>query len=180
MKGMKKMKGMRNCILATAISLALASAASAQSKPDFSGTWTMDAAHSSSAGGGRGGARGAGGGMGGGLGMGPPPAELRIKQDAKSLKIDQKGAPVSTLVYRLDGVEAKGKWPAPGGATRPATFRSEWKDGRLVTMIVTKSAKGEAVSFQDVRYIDSEGFLIAEISISGQENLRRTAYKRKK
>ena len=176
------MKDMRDLRAAAAVTIAILIAtgnARAQSNPDFSGTWAMDAAHSSSVGGGRGGAKGPGAGMGGGLGLGPPPATLKIKQDAKTLRIDQAGAVVGTLTYRLDGAEAKGKWPAQGGATRAATFHSEWKGGRLVTTITTKGAKGEPVTFQDVRYLDADGLLVTEISIVGQENLRRTAYRKK-
>jgi hypothetical protein len=161
------------------IILTPAAAAAAQNRPDFSGTWTIEAGRGAASGGGGGGGRGSGNSSGGGLGMGPSPTELRITQNASSLTIDQRGGRVSKVVYRLDGADAKGQMPAPGNSTRPATFKSVWKDSRLVTTIATRAEGGGQVTYQEVRYLDADGFLIVEMSIPGQGNARRTVYKKK-
>jgi len=156
----------------------LAAVVGAQQRPDFSGTWTIEAGRGSAAGGGAGGGRGAGNSMGGGLGMGPSPTELRIVQAARSLTIDHRGGRVAKVVYRLDGAEAKGQVTAPGNSTRPATFRSTWTGDRLVTSIITRGEQGGSVAMQEMRHLD-DGFLVVEVSITGQPNARRTVYRRK-
>jgi hypothetical protein len=105
---------------------------SAQAKPDFSGTWVMDAAKSDppqqmggggggGMGGGRGGMGGGRGGMGGGV-AGP----VVISQSEAELKI-QRGD--QTFVYKLDGSESTN--PGMGGAQ--TSSRTRWDGVRLVT-----------------------------------------------
>ena len=162
-----------------AVAAMLAMSSDVQQRPDFSGTWTIEAGRGSAAGGGAGGGRGAGNSMGGGLGMGPSPTELRITQDATTLTINQRGGRVSKVVYRLDGAEAKGQMPAPGNSTRPATFRSTWTGDHLVTSIVTRGEQGGSLAMEEVRFLDKDGFLVVEVSIPGQANARRTVYRKK-
>src|SRR5438128_1392250 len=118
---------------ALAALVALPAAGWAQAKPDFSGTWTMDAAKSDPApargGGGGGGQRGGGGGGGAAAGGGAPGGggggarggggggrggggggaamTLTIKQTAATLTIDSAmGQGTQTAVYKLDGSES--------------------------------------------------------------------------
>jgi hypothetical protein len=79
---------------------ALVTQTNAPATPDFSGTWKIDPARGTSNGGGRGGGRG----TGGGLGLGPSADELMIRQDAKTLSIDERrGTDVAHVLYGLDG-----------------------------------------------------------------------------
>src|SRR5690349_3601280 len=67
--------------------LAVATMAFAQAKPDFSGTWTPDQP-AATAGGGAPGGGGGGQGGGGGRGMGGP---MTVKQSATELTIERQG-----------------------------------------------------------------------------------------
>jgi hypothetical protein len=85
------MKRARIGFLAAAV-LAVATMAFAQAKPDFSGTWTPEAAPDAAAG---------GGGRGGG---GP----MTVKQTATELSVESQGrGGPQTRVYKLDGSESK-------------------------------------------------------------------------
>jgi hypothetical protein len=162
-----------------ALATALASPVANQATPDFSGTWVIEPGLAGATGGGGGGGRGGGNSVGGGLGMGPSPSELVITQDASTLTINQRGGRVSRVVYRLNGSETKGQMPAPGNTTRAATFRSLWKESRLVTTIVTRAEQGGSVTLEEQRYLDPKGQMVVEYSIPGQANSRRTVYKKK-
>jgi hypothetical protein len=125
--------------LAAAFGLALIASAwtSAQSRPDFSGTWVLDKAKSQL--GPQGGGRGAGPGRGGGL---PTATEMVIKQTATEMTVDNvtpdsyafSGNPVPAVdgVFRfsqkflLDGKEFPANCP-PCDAKGTAT----WQDGKL-------------------------------------------------
>jgi hypothetical protein len=116
--------------------LAVASLAFAQSKPDFSGTWTPDTAAMPAppAGGGAPPAGGGGGMGGGGRGMMGP---MTVKQTADSLSVEREGRNgKTTTVYKLDGSETD---VAMGQATAKAT--AKWDGSKLV--ITTKSDMGE-------------------------------------
>ena len=167
---------MAKLVVFWAMAAAMAATTSGQARADFSGTWVLEPALGSGTGGGAGGGRGGGNSRGGGLGMGPSPTGLVIAQDATSLTISQTGSRVSKVVYRLDGTETKGLMPAPDNSTRPATFRSVWKDARLVTTIVTRREQGSDIRLEEVRYLNPKGYLVVEISIPGQPNARRTVY----
>jgi hypothetical protein len=87
--------------------------ASAQRRPDFSGTWQIDLDRS----------------------KGASPANARvdiivIKQDTKTMTIEQKGVP--TVVYHLDGTPVKNIRLGRGGE---ATFTSAWDGDKLVTTV---------------------------------------------
>jgi hypothetical protein len=99
--------------IAFAAVLAVPALTWAQTKADFSGTWTFDEAKSdpAPARGGGGGGGGAPGGGGGGRGMGGGTAtKLVIKQTATDLTVEStlpNGA--QTAVYKLDGSESVNK-----------------------------------------------------------------------
>ena len=149
--------------------------ARAQTRPDFSGTWTFDAARSSVFGGGRGdpGARGQrtgpGGGQGGGTGLGAPAERLTIRQDADTLAIDQQFADRSiALTYRLDGKPAANTLMMGRGRAVPdAAYTSTWRDSRLRTIIRARLPGRGATfdaEFEEVRYLDRDGRMVIETS----------------
>jgi hypothetical protein len=96
-------------VLSTAAMLVFAAGVFAQGKPNFSGTWTVDAEKTAAAnpnmGGGGGGGRG-GGGRGGGGGA------MTIAQDAT--RTTQAGE--TTMTYKLDGSDSKNTVAGRGGA----------------------------------------------------------------
>ncbi len=160
-------------VLAIAI-VCLAFGGQARERPDFAGVWTLDVRQSGASGGGTGGGRGAGTGRGGGMGLGPAATQLTITQDDTTLTIQPRGGPVSKIVYRLDGKETAGAWPA-GPTTRRASFRSAWKDGRLVTLITTESN----LTYEETISLDERGLLVVAVNIQGQANARVSVYRRK-
>ncbi len=85
---------MKKMVLFVAVmALAMAGQSLAQAHPDFSGTWTLDAAKSDQMGGGR---------MGGGA-----PAPMTVKQTATELTQEvTRGGRTMTTVYKLDGSES--------------------------------------------------------------------------
>src|SRR5689334_9015547 len=113
--------------------LAVATMAFAQAKPDFSGTWTPDQPAAAPGGGAPGGAPGGGGG-GGGRGMGGP---MTVKQSATELTIERQGRNGSmTQTYKLDGTPSKIQM---GQMEAEAT--AKWDGNKLV--ITTKTEQGE-------------------------------------
>jgi hypothetical protein len=121
---------------------AVAAVAFAQTKPDFSGSWTLDADASQTAappaGGAPAGAPGGGGGGGGRGGGGP----MTVKQTATELTVERAGrgggAPVAT-VYKLDGT--------PSTVTMgqgQATVSAKW-DGSKLVINTKRDMNGTAV-----------------------------------
>ncbi len=121
------MKLARVGIIAAAV-LAVATMACAQ-KPDFSGTWTLDAEASGAPAGGGGGGGGGGRGGGGGLGMGGT-----VKQTADTLT--DRARPWATtrspLTYKLDGTESKNTMMGRGGQPMESVSTAKWDGGKLI------------------------------------------------
>ena len=108
--------------------LAVATLAFAQAKPDFSGTWTPEPAAGAPAGG------GAPGGGGGGRGMAGP---MTVKQSATELTVERTtGRGPMTQTYKLDGSESKIQM-----GQMEATATAKWDGNKLV--ITTKTEQGE-------------------------------------
>jgi hypothetical protein len=114
------MKLARTGLIAAAI-LAVSSVAFAQ-KPDFSGTWTPDAAAAPAA------PAGGGGGQRGG-GMGGP---MTVKQTATELTIERTmGENKTTATYKLDGTESVNKMMGRGGEVETKST-AKWDGSKLV------------------------------------------------
>jgi hypothetical protein len=109
--------------ITAALVLALAVSGYAQ-KPDFSGTWTLDAEASGMTGG------------GGGRGMMAGP--MTVKQTDDTLSIERQGRNGNTMTqsYKLDGTETEINM---GRMSGKAT--AKWEDNKLV--ITTKTDMGE-------------------------------------
>ena len=122
------------------LSLALAAAlvvpfiAQAQAKPDFSGTWTLDAAKSDPAPAGRGG-RGGGGGAAG---------PVTIKQSATEITIGMN-------TYKLDGSETEIQ--GRGGVQKA---KATW-DGAKLVITTNIDARGAAITTKAVRSLSTDG-----------------------
>src|SRR5437867_11035907 len=118
-------------------------AARAQGKPDFSGTWTMDAAKSDPAPQGRG-----GGGGGGG--------SVTIKQTATELAVTSEGRQgPQTMTYKLDGSESTNQVMGRGGA-QTVKSKAKW-DGSSLVIDTTRDMNGTTVTTKEVRRLDSGG-----------------------
>lgn len=115
----------RLCLLLMVLALAYPIGTWAQAKPDFSGTWTLDAARSDApvGRGGGGAGRGGGGGMGGLV-------TLTIKQTPSELTIEtMRGQNTQTATYKLDGSESTN----PSGRGGEAKSKTHWEGATLVT-----------------------------------------------
>jgi hypothetical protein len=95
-------------IVAVAALVALPTAARAQAKPNFSGSWTWNQGRSPGAPGPARGARGGGGGGGGRGGAGAVPESLTITQTATQITIERAmaGGALTSAIYNLDGSES--------------------------------------------------------------------------
>src|ERR1051326_5595180 len=111
------MKRIAMLFLATAIVIPFT--ARAQSKPDFSGTWTMDAAKSDPAPQGRG-----GGGGGGG------PVTIKTTGTELAVTSEGRGGP-QTMTYKLDGSESTNQVMGRGGA-QEVKSKAKWDGSSLV------------------------------------------------
>ena len=118
--------------------------ARAQTKADFSGTWTLDTAKSDPPPQGRGGGGGGGGGT------------QTIKQTANELSItsEGRGGP-QTLVYKLDGSESTNQVMGRGGA-QTVKSTAKW-DGSSLVIETTRDFNGTAITTKEVRRLDSGG-----------------------
>ena len=136
----------RVMVLAVAAAVVLPFAARAQSKPDFSGTWTMDTAKSDPAPQRRGG--GGGGGGGGGT--------LTIKQTGTELAITTEGRQgPQTMTYKLDGSESSNQVMGRGGA-QSVKSTAKW-DGSSLVIETTRDFQGISITTKEVRRLDTGG-----------------------
>ena len=142
---MKRMTAMAS---AAAVVL-MAAGVLAQAKPNFAGTWTMDApaaaaapAAGAPAGGGGGGRGGGGRGGGGGWGM-----EITVTQTAAALNVKgMQGQNPLDLTYKLDGSESKNMAAGRGGAAPTEQIsKAVWTGSTLVitTAVTTQAGAGE-------------------------------------
>jgi hypothetical protein len=127
-------------ILSTAITVLALIAPSAgqdpKDKPNFTGTWALDAARSVSA-----------------QSEDPAgPVTLVIKQTDSELSIEtRRGERSETLVYNLDGSETK-KPPQDNG---PFAWRARWKGPKLVTE-THRSVNRTTVSLEEVLSLNAK------------------------
>jgi hypothetical protein len=115
----------------------------AQAKPNFAGTWVMDAPAAPAAGAPAPGAGGGGGGRGGGRGGGGWGMEITIVQDATTLTVNgMQGGNATKSVYKLDGSESKNMVAGrQGGDPTEQVSKAVWAGNTLV--ITTTTPNGE-------------------------------------
>jgi hypothetical protein len=147
---------MRHVLPALIVAVVVPFTASAQSRPDFSGTWTQDAAKSDPASQGRGGGSHA------------------LKQTATEIAVTiaGRGGP-ETSIYRLDGAEMFNKTQSPEG---PLTVKgaARW-DGASLVIETTREIRGMTITTKEVRTLDPTGteMTIEAITRSPQGEIRR-------
>jgi hypothetical protein len=150
-----------------------AAAVLAQAKPNFAGTWTVDAektaaANPAPAGGGGGGGRGGGrGGM-----QGP----MTVKQDATTLSTERQGqnGPMTTT-YTLDG-KPQTVTQGQGEATVTAKI-----DGATIVIETTRDMGNGPSTTKQVWSMEGEWLVIAQTSPGrqgGEPTTRKTYYKK--
>src|SRR5438874_3241599 len=150
-------------LLILMLALGLPAATWAQSKPDFSGTWTFDAEKSDPPPQRQ---RGGGGGGGGGGGRGPA-GPITIKQSATELSITSEGRQgPQTLTYKLDGSVSTN--PGRGGMEVKST--AKW-DGSTLVIETAQDMGGTPVTIVAKRRLDNGGkSMIVETTTTGGPN----------
>jgi hypothetical protein len=122
-------------VLAVAVPRALA-----QTRPDFTGTWSMDLARSDSA------------------AQTEPigPTTVTIEQSLTELKVSiARDGKSATIVYRLDGAPAA----IPGG-----TATSHWDGSTLVTETV-RTIQGQTVTVNETRRLNGDEMLVDSVLV---------------
>ena len=128
-------------LLAAVAAVILPFVGHAQSKPDFSGTWTLDTAKSDPPPAGRG---------GGGA------ATLTIKQTGTELSVMSEGRQgPQTLTYKLDGSESKNEQMGRGGA-QTIVSKAKW-DGASLVIDTTRDIQGMSITTHEVRKLGGGG-----------------------
>jgi hypothetical protein len=137
--------------------------ARAQSKPDFSGTWTLDTAKSDPAPQGRG-----GGGMGAG--------SVTIKQTVTELAITSEGRQgPQTMTYKLDGSESSNEVMGRGGA-QTVKSKAKW-DGASLVVETTRDFNGMSITTKEVRRLDGKDLIVEVTAQTPQgEQKRKMVY----
>ena len=151
----------RTAILALAAAIVIPFSARAQSKPDFSGTWTMDAAKSDPA------PQGRGGGGGG---------SQTIKQTATELSVQTEGRQgPQTMVYKLDGSASTNKVMGRGGE-QEVKSTAKW-DGSSLVIETTRDIQGMSITTKEVRKMDGASMVVeTTINTPQGEQKRKVVY----
>jgi hypothetical protein len=144
-------------IITVAIALVTASVATAQAKPNFSGTWTLDVEKSDMGG------RGPGGSGPGGGGPGRPmDAKVVITQTAGELSIDQQvNGNSNVLMIKLDGSESVNTGMR-GGEVKS---KARWDGATLIVQSVQtmRTPNGErTLETTETRSLAPDGSMIVE------------------
>lgn len=165
---------MRTALVLIAASL-VATAAVAQDKPDFSGSWKLNTEKSDpppQMGGGPGGGRGMGGGMG-------PASEVYVTQMGDKIMLDQKvGEQSRTVSYYLDGRESKN----PGMRNSEIVSKARF-DGASLVIEGSMSFEGPmgamTVTMKEVRTLSDDGKTMTVVTTTTTprgENTRKSVY----
>lgn len=163
----------------------LATAASAQDKPNFNGKWSLDAEKSAAAnpggmgggmGGGGGGGGGGGRGMGGGMGMGMMGGPMTLTVDGASLITEREtpNGPMK-LTYKLDG-SAQQVQMGQGSATAKARW-----EGSSIVIETTRDFNGNSFTTKAVYAIEGDHLVVSTTSPGrgGGEPMTRKQYYKK-
>lgn len=129
---------MKSLVLITILAVIAPCAARAQSKPDFSGTWTRDPAKSDPQ-------QGRGGSSG---------HTIKQTDTEIAVTITGRGGP-ETSIYKLDGSESRNQSESPEG---PITVkgRARWEGASLV-IETTREIRGMTITSKEVRTLDVTG-----------------------
>ena len=156
---------MKRAMFAAILACVFSAGVMAQAKPDFSGSWTLDAEKSvmpQGRGGGQGGGRQ--GGMGGGA--------LTIAVEGQKMSVARtmgQSGNMMTTVYMLDGAESKNMLMGRGGSAE-AVYKSRWGGARLVTTIT-----GDMGTATETRWLEADGTMVVETTRTGRDGAPMTA-----
>ena len=147
---------MKRAIFSGILAVLFAVGAAAQTKPNFAGTWTLDAEKSVMP---QGGGQRQGGGN---------PAPLTIVVEGPKMSISRtmgQSGNVQTTVYMLDGTVSKNtQMGRQGGEPVEITYTSKWDGAKLVTTIV--NPRGTST---ETRWIEADGTMVVETVRTGQD-----------
>jgi hypothetical protein len=162
------------CVAAAAV--VFAPGLSAQSKPDFSGKWTLQGEPNAMAGGGGGGGQRGRGMGGGGMFCGQ---ECTITQDATTLKVERMmGQNAVSATYKLDGSESKNTQQMGGRGAVEIVSRAAW-DGDKLTISTTREMNGNTMTAKTTVSMEN-GSMVVETSggMGGQTMNAKQTYKK--
>ncbi len=152
---------MKRAMFATIVALVFTAGVSAQAKPDFSGSWTLDTEKSVM---GQGRGAGQGGGRQGGMGGGPLTITIEGQKMSISRTMGQSGNTMTT-VYMLDGTAAKNTMAGRGGAgPMEVVYTSKWDGAKLVTTVT--NPRGTST---ETRRIAADGTMVVETTRTNQQ-----------
>lgn len=143
---------MKRAVFAAIVAAVFATGVMAQVKPNFAGTWTLDAEKSVMP---QGRGAGMGGGRQGGMGGGPVTITVEGQKMSVSRAMGQSGNTMTT-VYLLDGTASKNTM-AGRGEPMEFVYTSTWKGAKLVTTIA-----GPRGPSTETRWIDADGTMVVE------------------
>ena len=152
-----------------------------QAVPDLSGTWTRDPGRSTATGGGSGQREVESGGRGGGLGLGPPAEQLTIVQTIDRLVITERvGEASSTFTYALNGKRTTNRVSAGRNSGGTAAYVTLRQGARFETTVQVPpvGGRGRTATYKEVRYLDADGSLVVETTMTGRPNTRTVIYRR--
>jgi hypothetical protein len=159
------MKHARVGIIAAAV-FAVASMTFAQAKPDFSGTWTLDAEASGMA---APPAGGGGGGMGGGRGGGALGNGATVKQTADTLTVERTvGENKVVTTYKLDGTESKNTMMGRGGTPMESVSTAKF-DGPKLTIVSKQDMGGQMVESTSVWTVSGSTLTVESTNARGTQ-----------
>ena len=150
---------MKRAIVSGILAVLFAVGASAQTKPNFTGTWTLDAEKSTMPQGNR---------QGGGN-----PAPLTIVVEGSKMSISRtmgQSGNTMTTVYMLDGTVAKNTMARGQGDPVEITYTSKWDGAKLVTTIA--NPRGTST---ESRWIEADGTMVVETTRTGPDGTPVTA-----
>jgi hypothetical protein len=149
----------RVAVLALSAAIVIPFTARAQSKPDFSGTWTMDAAKSDPAPQGRGGGGGGGGSQ-------------TVKQTATELSVQTEGRQgPQTMVYKLDGSASTNKVMGRGGE-QEVKSTAKW-DGSTLVIETTRDIQGMSITTKETRKMEGATMVVETSTNTPQGEVKR-------
>lgn len=149
----------RALLFVVAVAMAVQGAARAQDKPNFSGTWTLDAARSDAPPDSRGGRGGRGGRGLAALGVAPT-EPVTITQSETEIAIGPR-------IYKLDGPAS------PVGRRGAAEVKARWDATKLV-IETTRSRGGNTITTKEVRSLEAGGNeMTVAITIGGPRGERK-------
>jgi hypothetical protein len=152
---------MKRLVLFVAVmALAVAGVAFAQAKPDFSGTWTLDAAKSDQMG-------------GGGMGRGPG-GPMTITQTANELVIERTmGDQAVKQTYKLDGSESVNAGPMGGESKSKAAF-----DGNKLVIKTVRDTPNGTMETTATYSLSADGKEMTVLNVSSRGE-RKAVYTKK-